>query len=147
LRICAGIFKQPLICDKPSIMRCFCRHQRKKVRRIDCHIAQTRSFPTEIPPLYEFKDAFGIESTQLVTRVLHLDLRPLFVGNESRFFFGKFLNLAPGSGNLSFGTLDGRPSLSDLADQLISFSSEFLNSPTRARDLAFRGFNRGFGLG
>ena len=77
--------------------------------------AQTRSFPTEIPPLYEFKDAFGIESTQLVTRVLHLDLRPLFVGNESRIFFGKFLNLAPGSGNLSFGTLDGRPSLSHLA--------------------------------
>jgi hypothetical protein len=34
----AEIFWQPSACDRRSTMRCSWRHQRRKVRRINCHI-------------------------------------------------------------------------------------------------------------
>jgi hypothetical protein len=57
--------------------------------------ATTHSFPSKITPLYETKNTFDIESTQLIVRTFRIGLRPLLGGGEAVFFFCKFSNLAP----------------------------------------------------
>jgi hypothetical protein len=54
--------------------------------------------------------------------------------------------LALDGGKASFGDLNGRPSSCCLADQLISFSRQFLNFPPRPRDFTFRSLDRRFML-
>jgi hypothetical protein len=99
------------------------------------------SFLTEIASPYETKDTFAIKSAQLVAHFIGLGLRPPYVGDEPVLFLRKVANSARGGDKLSFGGLDGRPSLCNLAGKSVFFGIELLNFCMHGRELSLRGLD------